>query len=519
MRTDSTRVAPLVYDVPAPNGRSPARLRLQAHVNRIGSRTSRASLVRRSLAIGDAAALAAACCCTALLTDVGEPGRLLAAVALFAASLPVWLVLGRAYGLYDADVTRIGNTTADDGVRLFHVVVVGTTALYAGARLAGLDATPELFALHGALALLSIAFARACTRAVMRRRPRYAQKTVIVGAGTTGQLVASKVIHGPRGIDLVGFVDTEPPQPDDPSYLGGPERLSTVIGLHDVERVIVALPSASGAELLTLLQTLDHLPVQVDVVPPLFDALGPRAELHDLCGLPLVGLPRRRRTQAAILCKRLLDVAGSAVLVVALAPVLVAIALAVKLTSPGPVLYRGARIGRNGTRFKLIKFRTMRIEYCRGADYGGEDAEAAFRGLMTDPAQRAQFERAHKLADDPRITPIGELLRRTSLDELPQLFNVLSGELALVGPRPIPVDDYDELLSGGTAELPTEAYWTIPDLRPGMTGYWQINGRSSTSYEERLRLDNVYATSWSLGLDLAILAKTAPAVFDRRNTC
>jgi exopolysaccharide biosynthesis polyprenyl glycosylphosphotransferase len=535
-----------IRELHAPNGRLPAGVALRAPLyeellsgldqrtrdilrrrTRMGRSRSRESLVRRSLAIGDVSALAAAWSIAALLTGLSEPGRLLAPVALFVASLPVWLALGRAYGLYDADVRQTSNTTVDDAVHLFHVLVVGAILMYAGGQLAGLEVTPVTVGVFGALALPSLVLARACARAVMRRRLSYVQNAVIVGAGRTGQLVASKLIHGCSGINVVGFVDTQPAplcrELAGARFLGDLECLPTIVRLLDVERVIVAFSSDSDAELLALVRRLDDLGVQVDIVPRLFDALGPRAQLHELAGLPLVGLPPLRLSDAAIVSKRLLDAVGSAALLVLLAPLLAGIALTVKLTSPGPVFYKGARIGRNGQRFKLFKFRTMRVAYCRGPEYGGDGAEATFRELMSDPARRDQFERAHKLVHDPRVTPVGELLRRTSLDELPQLINVLKGDLALVGPRPVTVDEYDDLLASGTADAPdlrpVDGYWTTQDLKPGVTGYWQINGRSSTSYEERVRLDTAYATSWSLRLDLQILAKTGSALLDRRNAC
>lgn len=527
-----------VHDLLPPGGQLPIRLRPHAslyedllarmdertrHVMRSRTRNvrhrSREALVRRTLVVSDVVVLTAAWLATAVLADLGDSGQLLASLTLFLASLPAWLALIRAYGLHDADVKRTSNAMADEAGRLLHLVVVGALVLCFGAQLAGLTVTPLTIGLFCGLALLGLAIARACARTVMRRRPTYVQNAVIVGAGRTGQLVASKLIHGCRGINFVGFVDTEPmPLASElvgARFLGDLESLPTIVKLLDVERVIVAYSSDSDEELLALVRKLDDVGVQVDIVPRLFDALGPRAHLHEVSGLPLVGLPPLRLSGASIVSKRLLDAVGSAMLLVALAPLLAGIAVTIKLTSPGPVFYRGARIGRNGTRFKLFKFRTMRIEHCRGAEYGGEDAEAAFRELMSDPAKREQFQRSHKLAGDPRVTRVGELLRRSSLDELPQLLNVVKGDLALVGPRPITADEYDELLGPDALG----GYWTIPDLRPGVTGYWQINGRSSTTYEERVRLDTAYATSWSFRLDLMILAKTGSALLDRRNAC
>jgi exopolysaccharide biosynthesis polyprenyl glycosylphosphotransferase len=487
---------------------------------RSGRRRSRESRIRRALAVSDLAALAVAWSASALLTDVGRPHQLLEALLLFVMSLPVWLALGHAYGLHDADVRQTGRTTADDAAGLFHLVVVGAVLLYVGVQLTGLDVAPAAIGVFCALAIPALVAARAGARTVMRRRAIYHQNAIVVGAGSTGRLVASKLEEGCRGINVVGFVDSRPgPLSHEPlgaRYLGNLESLPTIVRLLDVERVIVAFSSDSESRLTALVRRLDDAGIQVDIVPRLFDALGPRAQLHELCGLPLMGLPPLRLSDGAAATKRLLDIAGSAVLLLLLTPLLAGIALALKLTSPGPVLYRGARIGRNGVPFLLLKFRTMRIEHCRGAEYGGQSAEAAFRELMSDPARQLEFERTHKLASDPRVTRIGALLRRTSLDELPQLFNVVRGDLALVGPRPVTADEFEELPApAGTAG----GYWTIPDLRPGVTGYWQVNGRSSTSYEERVRLDAAYASSWSFRLDLRILAKTGSTLLDRRHAC
>jgi exopolysaccharide biosynthesis polyprenyl glycosylphosphotransferase len=491
------------------------------------SRSGRArsgALVLRCLAIADTFALGAAWLLTALLADLTDHDPPLAIAAFFLACVPLWLVLGHAYGLDDEDVKRTGGTTADDAVRLLHFLLVGGILMYLCAQVARFNADVATIALFCALAVPLLVVARACARAIVRRRPSYTQNVVIVGAGRMGQLVASKLIHGCPGLNVVGFVDLEPTPLSrelvDVRFLGGLESLPTVVRLLDVERVIVAFSSDSNAELLTLVHRLDDAGVQVDIVPRLVDALGPRARLHELCGLPLVGLPPSRPSAAAMAYKRILDAVGSGLLLVLLAPVLACVALTVRLSSAGPVFYKSERIGRNGKRFKLLKFRTMRIEHCRGAEYGGERAEVRFRELLDDPARRAEFESAHKLDSDPRVTRVGEVLRRSSLDELPQLFNVLRGDLALVGPRPITEHEYYDLQASAASnvgEEPAAGYWTIQDLRPGLTGYWQINGRSSTTYEERVRLDTAYATSWSLKLDLLILAKTGAAILDRRN--
>jgi undecaprenyl-phosphate galactose phosphotransferase len=200
----------------------------------------------------------------------------------------------------------------------------------------------------------------------------------------------------------------------------------------------------------------------------------------------------------------------SALALVLLAPFFVVIALLIKLDSPGPVFYRHDRLARGGRSFGLFKFRTMGLEYCRGEHYGGAKAEIAFRQLMDDPEHREQFSEKYKLAKDPRVTRFGDFLRRTSLDELPQLLNVFLGDISLVGPRPITTDELKRY--GVMAEQ-------LLDIHPGVTGYWQINGRSQISYEERVRLDLLYVSNWSVGLDLSIMAKTFRVLVSRFGAC
>ena len=167
--------------------------------------------------------------------------------------------------------------------------------------------------------------------------------------------------------------------------------------------------------------------------------------------------------------------------------------------------------------FRLLKFRTMGIEHCRGPGYGGDSAEAEFERLMADPERMREFELTFKLQSDPRVTRVGDFLRRTSLDELPQLFNVLRGQMSLVGPRPVPVADLEaiEKQAEATIARSTHKAPTLLAVKPGITGYWQINGRSSLDFADRVRLDTAYVTSWSLRLDCLILARTIRVLLSR----
>jgi exopolysaccharide production protein ExoY len=202
--------------------------------------------------------------------------------------------------------------------------------------------------------------------------------------------------------------------------------------------------------------------------------------------------------------KRATDVLVSSVALLVLLPVLLLIALAIKLDSRGPVLYRSERIGTSGRRFFLLKFRTMKHN-------AGGDLDL----LLQDAEVRTEFARTHKLRDDPRITRVGRWLRRASLDELPQLLDVLRSELSLVGPRPITAAEFDALEIADSVDQAwtgVHGYWDMRGLRPGLTGLWQINGRSTIDFEERVRLDKLYLTNWSFRLDLLILAKTLRSV-------
>jgi exopolysaccharide biosynthesis polyprenyl glycosylphosphotransferase len=354
---------------------------------------------------------------------------------------------------------------------------------------------------------------------------------VILGAGEVGQWVAQKLIRNPHlGLDLVGFVGGGQPRdhkapPEDLPLLGGLEELSGVMHRHAVQRIIVAFSGDSDAQMLEAIRSLGSYPVQVDIVPRLFETVGPNADMHLLEGLPLIGLARARRSPLALALKRIVDIAISLAALLVLTPLMALIAVGVKLDSRGPVLYLGERVGRNGRRFRLCKFRTMHSNACRGDRYGAERAEELFAEIMRDPARRAEFERVRKLRDDPRVTRFGALLRRTSLDEIPQLVNVIRGDLSLVGPRPVTVYEFDkfDLSARNRPEYDDDmaslhrppGYWELDSLRPGVTGYWQVMARSNVSYEERLRLDMTYVTSWSLKLDLQIVARTLRVLIGR----
>ena len=488
-------------------------LRILDHRRKSATVHRRGWLTRRLLAIADAAGLVAAMVAVQLIFGSGGgPADRVAPVgevAVFALMLPVWLVTAKLYGLFDRDEKRSDHTTADDAITVVHIVTLGVWLLFVGSYWTGVahPALPKIAAFW-AISILAIAIGRTAARAYARRRMTYFQNTVIVGAGDVGQLVARKFLQDSDcGINLVGFLDNDPRnRPDDLAQiavLGPPEQLPAVVRLLDVERVVIAFSGDSHEHTLELVRLLKDLDVQIDIVPRLFEIVGPNVGLHTIGGLPLMGLPALHISRSSLFVKRMMDVVGSSLGLVLLAPFFAYVAIRIKLDSPGPVFYRHERIGPFGREIRVFKFRTMYSNYCRGSDYGGERAELMFEQLLADPARRAEFEERQKLEDDPRITKYGAVLRRRSLDEIPQLINVLLGQLSLVGPRPV---TKGELMRYGSRVN------ALLNLRPGITGWWQINGRSDLSYTERVRLDMAYVGSWSLRLDIRILVKTLRAV-------
>jgi exopolysaccharide biosynthesis polyprenyl glycosylphosphotransferase len=414
----------------------------------------------------------------------------------FAISLPFWVVVAKLYGLYDRDEERTDHSTPDELSGVFHMVTVCTWSFALVARLTGLvHPTLLKLGLFWAMAIALVAGLRATARGLSRRRPAYLQNTVVVGAGDVGQLIARKLLQHPEyGIDLVGFVDAEPKERAGGLghlvLLGGPDRLPDIVREHEVERVIVAFSNESHEATLDLIRSLRSFDVQIDIVPRLFELVGPGVGVHSVEGLPLVSLPPLRLARSSKLLKRVLDVAVSAVSLVVLSPVLAAVAVAIRLDSPGPVFFRQVRMGLHDRAFTILKFRTMVAD----AEQLKETVAHLNRHLGGDP-------RMFKAVNDPRATRVGRLLRRYSLDELPQLVNVLLGQMSLVGPRPL-IPEEDRFVSDwGRSRL---------SIKPGMTGPWQVLGRSDIPFAEMVKLDYLYVTGWSLWTDLKLIFRTLP---------
>jgi exopolysaccharide biosynthesis polyprenyl glycosylphosphotransferase len=457
-------------------------------------------VIRRALAAADIAGLTLAFVLAEAIIGAGlSAGR----VAFFAATLPGWVVVAKLYGLYDNDEERTDHSTADEFVGVFHLITIGAWIMYAGAWITGVwePHLAELVFFWGA-GIGLVTAGRASARAVCRQTVSYLQNTIIVGAGDVGQLVARKLLKHPEyGINLVGFVDASPREPrqdlEHLTLLGPPEELAELVHEHDVERVVIAFSNESHEDLLKLIRSLKGLSVQIDIVPRLFEILGPGVEIHTVEGLPLVGLPQVKLSRSSRLLKRALDVALSGVALLLLAPFFAVVALKIKRDSPGSVFFRQERMGYGDKPFRMFKFRTM------VADADSRRDEVAHLNMHVSNGDARML----KVRDDPRITSFGKTLRRFSIDEIPQLINVFIGDMSLVGPRPLPLDE-DELVEDWGRHRLT--------LKPGMTGLWQVSGRSSIPFGEMLNLDYLYVSGWSLWGDLRLIARTIPAVLRGR---
>ena len=267
--------------------------------------------------------------------------------------------------------------------------------------------------------------------------------------------------------------------------------IQDTVKTNDVHRVILAPRTVDSDGVLDAIRLVKSLGVKVSLLPRVFEVVGNSVEFDDLGGMTVLGLRRFGLSRSSWMLKRTMDWTAAALLLTATAPLMAAIALAVRLESRGPILFRQTRVGRDGRRFKMLKFRTM----VDGAD--------ALKGELRD---QNETEGLFKIAEDPRITRVGGFLRSTSLDELPQFINVLRGEMSLVGPRPLVVDE-DDLVQGWHRRR--------LHLTPGMTGHWQILGSARIPLSEMVKIDYLYVANWSLWTDTKILLRTVPYLLRR----
>jgi exopolysaccharide biosynthesis polyprenyl glycosylphosphotransferase len=410
-------------------------------------------------------------------------------------ALPLLIVLFKIYGLYDRDVKRISHSTVDDLPWLLHATMIGAllTWLYSKLWRAPLDFEEIIF--FGLLVLGLVTTGRSFVRQLSARLLG-PEPALLVGGGEMADVLVGKLeAHPECKVEVIGVLATarEPTsQVRMLPVLGSTDDLAGIAARHKATRVIVSPTGLEDHELKELLQRCRELSLKLSLLPQLSDVLGPAVEIDDVEGVTVLGVnpPWLPRSSRAL--KRSLDLSLATVMVALAAPFLVLVAIAIKLDSRGPVLFIQERVGQGGRRFRLLKFRTMAVD--------AEQRRAELLALSSDPNWL-------KIDNDPRVSRVGRYLRHLSIDELPQLWNVLRGEMSMVGPRPLIVAEDDLVQGYARGRL---------DLTPGITGYWQVLGRTRIPFEEMVKLDYLYVMNWSLWTDLRLIMRTLPTVVSRR---
>ncbi len=479
----------------------PPRIGPQTALPRVGTLVApnygrRDWFLRRLLAVSDAGCLGLAMVAAMVLVG-GRGGHPWDEYVLFGwITLPAWVVLFKLYGLYERDAKRLSHSTLDDLPSLFHGLVLGCLLMWCWFVLvapAKLMFTTILT--FGGLAMALVLAGRVLTRAGFLRMIS-PERVLLIGTGqASGALIEKMRTKASLRLEPIGMVSCKE---DAGETLGLPRLgcleevdLPSLMLEHRVGRVVVADAEVEGARLLDVLRDCKTVTVKVSLLPATFSALGPSVEVDDLQGVTVLGINPSVLSRSSRAAKRGLDLVGVAFLAISALPMVIVLGLAVKFDSPGPVFFRQERIGKGGRRFQLLKLRTMVV-----------DAEAQRAELLAQSKDPGWLHLEH----DPRITRVGRLLRLTSLDELPQVWNVLKGDMSLVGPRPL-VAEEDRMVDG----------WARGrlDLTPGVTGLWQVLGRTSIPFEEMVKLDYLYVTNWSLWGDVRLILRTLPVVLKR----
>jgi lipopolysaccharide/colanic/teichoic acid biosynthesis glycosyltransferase len=523
-------------------------------------------VMRRLLAVADSISVVIALLATVILSPrMTSQDHLLLGLA----TVPVWFTILTAYGLYNRDIKRISHSTVDDLPWIMHAMLVGCllTWLYFKALPVPKLEFPDILML-ATIASISIVALRSLTRR-LATHVLGSERVLFVGEGQPADILVRKMsAHPEYGLEPVGIVPLPSRREtvanghngnghngnglnltaltlealngnghdgnghngnglngnglkgnvlngnghgnghngnghngnghngsghaDSQEVLHGLSGLDALLLRYRPDRLVLCDASADEQELLALVHRCKELALKVSLLPQLFSAMGPSVEVDDVEGVTVLGINPPVLPRTSRYLKRALDLLVSATALLLTAPVMVLIALAIKVESRGPVFFKQRRIGRGGRPLHVVKFRTMVV-----------DAEQQTQELMA----ASQHSGWLKLEHDPRITRVGSVLRRLSLDELPQLWNILKGQMSLVGPRPL-IESEDRQVDG----------WARSrlELTPGLTGLWQVLGRTNIPFDEMVKLDYLYVTNWSLWTDIRLILRTFPAVIARR---
>ncbi len=449
----------------------------------------RAALLRRALGTSDLLAVTLALAIATQTSSSTDTGNFFWAAIV----TPLWLVVFGVFGLYDRDHRSIQHSTIDELPALLLACVVNTLGLAWGLQFtpAGEFDTASIATLAIA-AFIATAIGRILVRTLNRELAGGARGAIVGGGHAAGVVARRLSFHPEARLRAVGFIgpDASDPGAEDLPHLGSLEDVRRIADEQGIERIVATdVHLFSGAEIEGLIEDCKLSGLGLTFLTSHYAHLGPGIELSRLADLPVIDFRFSEPSRFTLQLKRGLDLVVSIPFLIALSPLLLAVALSIKLGSKGPVFFRQVRIGKGGKPFRMVKFRTM-----------VPDAEARLSDLVDIDALE---EPTFKLQDDPRVTTVGRFLRRYSLDELPQFFNVVAGSMSLVGPRPEEeaiVALYDERQRMRLA------------VKPGVTGPMQVYGRADLTFDERLALERDYLDKLSLMSDIAILLRTPRAV-------
>jgi exopolysaccharide biosynthesis polyprenyl glycosylphosphotransferase len=454
---------------------------------------SSAALLRREARhrrmLGAADVIAALLAIMAVLVAFGQHHSTLTAVA----GMSMVVFLFKTAGLYDRDELRLVHSTLDEVPALFQLtglVALGVAILQTGLLTIRLSAG-QLAALWLA-SFGAIFLGRVLARAIAGRTTP-TERCLVIGELSRVERIRQKLAASRARATMVASLPIVGEDVETVDWSTLPVLLRRVVQSMNVHRIIIAPSTTDTGGVVNLIRTAKALGVRVSVLPRMFEVVGSAVEFDDVDGMTMLGVRRFGLPRSSKLLKRAFDVVLASITLLVLCPVFSAIALAIRLESGGSVFFRQVRVGRDGKHFEIFKFRSM---------FAGADARKDELRALNEAG-----DGLFKLTNDPRVTKVGRFLRRTSLDELPQLFNVLRGEMSLVGPRPLVIDEDAQVLGLDRSRL---------HLTPGMTGPWQVMG-SRVPMQEMVGIDYLYVSNWSLWLDLKLLVRTARHVARRGN--
>lgn len=363
------------------------------------------------------------------------------------------------------------------------------------------------------ISLITVILGRQIVRAIQRTLFRFnvgVHRVIIVGSGPIAQRLAENLELTPAsGYQIVGAIDTAKGAQKRMGKIRVDHNLTNIMNRLEnkhLDEIIQADSSLNQDEILELMSfaTANHITYRF--VPNQLGIFAAHSEIGTMAGMPIVALKRTPLDGWGRILKRGFDILGSGTGLIILAPFFLILGLIIKVADPGPVFYKHKRMSRTGQSIHIYKFRTMRARYSTGKGFSGK-TDAEIFAELGKPELTKEFAKSQKLNNDPRVSPLGDFLRRSSIDELPQLFNVLKGDISLVGPRPVVEAELDRY---GAQQSKLLA------LRPGVTGLWQISGRSDIGYDERVKLDMYYVENWSILMDIRILLRTIVILLTRK---